>query len=451
MILILKGMRMKKITMSAVALTAIMGSFSSVSAADGINILDNIKVDGQIRPRYEGVDDGNSATANANALTARTKLKASANLLGVDGLSASVGIISVNNFGYHEYNWAVDKTTTPATFTPGYTDGSKPYTIVADPQAAMISNAEVNYKTGDTLIHAGRGQVNLDNQRFIGTVGWRQLERSYDSVFVANNSIKNLSVLAAWVYGLQGVSANPTADTNTILLHAAYTVMPALKITAYDYMIASNGRSNDVGCDTYGLALTGKVKMNAISLNYRAEYAMQTDATMSIHDGDRKANADYINLDVSGNFQGILAGVNYELQSGTEADSNAHRTFATPLGTNHKFNGWADQFLKTPKGGLQDMNLHIGYKAKGFGKVLAVYHQFTADKAMQAASGTGTSDDLGSEIDFLYANKIPGVNNLTGLAKYASYSGGDVKDATKAYTNDVTKIWFGLDYKFATK
>jgi len=432
---------MKKITMSAVALTAIMGSFSSVSAADGINILDNIKVDGQIRPRYEGVDDGNSNTENANAFTARTKLKASANLLGVDGLSASVGIISVNNFGSHEYNWN----------TSDYRTDGKKYSTVMDPQYAMISNAAINYTMDKTTLHAGRGQVNLDNQRFIGTVGWRQLERSYDSVFVANNSIKNLSVLAAWVYGYQGVVEGETVDTNTVLLHAAYTVMPALKITAYDYMIASNGRSNDVGCDTYGLALTGKVKMNAISLNYRAEYAMQTDATMSIHDGDRKANADYINLDVSGNFQGILAGVNYELQSGTENDSTANRTFSTPLGTNHKFNGWADQFLKTPKGGLQDMNLHIGYKAKGFGKVLAVYHQFTADKAMQAASGTGTSDDLGSEIDFLYANKIPGVNNLTGLAKYASYSGGDVKDATKAYTNDVTKIWFGLDYKFATK
>jgi len=420
---------MKKITMSAVALTAIMGSFSSVSAADGINILDNIKVDGQIRPRYETVDDGRSVTANANALTARTKLKASANLLGVDGLSTSVGIISVNNFGYHEYN-ALDGN--------NYTDGSKPYAVVVDPQYAMISNAEVNYKTGATLIHAGRGQVNLDNQRFIGTVGWRQLERSYDSVFVANNSIKNLSVLAAWVYGFQGVKANPTADTNTVLLHAAYTVSPMLKVTAYDYMIASFA-------DTYGLALTGNVKMSGASINYRAEYAMQKDATMEIHDVSRKANADYFNLDVSGNIQGILAGVNYEFQSGTEADSTANRTFSTPLGTNHKFNGWADKFLATPKGGLQDMNLHIGYKAKGFGKVLAVYHQFTADQNMVA--GTGTSDDLGSELDLLYANKVPGVNNLNGLVKYASYSGGDVD----GYTSDVTKIWLGLDYKFSTK
>jgi len=63
-----------------------------------------MKLKGEIRPRYENVDDGKSATENANAYTVRTKLAVSANLLGVDGLSANVGIISVNNFGSHEYN-----------------------------------------------------------------------------------------------------------------------------------------------------------------------------------------------------------------------------------------------------------------------------------------------------------------------------------------------------------
>lgn len=424
---------MKKITMSAVALTAIMGSFSSVSAADGINILDDLKVDGQIRPRYEMVDDGNSGTANANAYTARTKLKVTGNLLDVDGLSASVGIISVNNFGSHEYNWN----------GTSYNDGSKNYATVMDPQAAMISNAEINYKVGDTLLHAGRGQVNLDNQRFIGTVGWRQFERSYDTVFVANNSIKNLSVLAAWVYGYQGVSEGETIDTNTVLLHAAYTVMPELKITAYDYMIANTH-------DTYGLALTGKVKLDAVKLNYRAEYAVQKDASMEIHTQTPttgKADASYYNLDLGANVSGILAGINYEFLSGSTGTDNK-TNFDPTLGTNHKFNGWADKFFvgnSGPIGGLIDANVRLGYKAKGFGKLLAVYHDFTADKKM--ATATATSDDLGSEIDVVYVNKIPGVNGLTGMLKYADYSKGTIT----GYTNDVQKFWAQLDYKFSTK
>jgi len=313
----------------------------------------------------------------------------------------------------------------------------------------MISNAEINYKIEDTTLHAGRGQVNLDNQRFIGTVGWRQLERSYDSVFVANNSVKNLSVLAAWVYGLQGVgsmpnpAANPllgtdTYDTNTVLLHAAYTVMPALKVTAYDYMIAG-------AHDTYGLALTGNVKLDMAKLNYRAEYALQKDSTMEIHNSNGKADAHYYNLDLGANVSGILAGANYEVLSANsnykDDGTTAQNAFSTPLATGHKFNGWADKFLNTPAGGLQDLNFRLGYKAKGLGKLLAVYHNFTTDKNM------GNKSDLGSEIDAVYVNKIPGVNGLTGMLKYADYSKGTVA----GYTKDTTKFWAMLDYKFATK
>ena len=435
--------------MSAVALTAIMGSVSTVSAANGVNILDGVKVKGQIRPRFESVDDGNSATANAKAYTARTKLNVTGNLFGVDGLAASVGIISVNNFGSHEYNWK----------GTNYTDGTKPYAKVIDPQTAMISNAEINYVTGKTVVHAGRGQVNLDNQRFIGTVGWRQLERSYDSVFVANNSVKNLSVLAAWVYGLAGVGSSTTLDAKTALIHVAYKVSNALNITAYDYMVSANGRavgltnSGGVGADTYGVALTGKINMGA-KLSYRAEYAMQKDATLKMQElpnngnaANYKADANYMNLDVGANISGILAGVNYEFLSGSTG-TDGKTNFIPLLGTNHKFNGWADKFFVGnlgPQGGLKDMNARIGYKAKGFGKFLAIYHQFTADKVM--AAGTTTSDDLGTELDMVYANKIPGVNGLSGLIKYASYSKGKVN----GYTSDVKKAWLGLDYKFSTK
>ncbi|MBA1432654.1 MAG: hypothetical protein FAF04_03445 [Epsilonproteobacteria bacterium] len=437
---------MKKITMSAVALTAIMGSFSSVSAADGINILDDLKLDAQIRPRWENVDDGNSDTANANAYTARTKLKVTGNLLDVDGLSASVGIISVNNFGSHTYNW--DK-------SGQYTDGTKPYAIVGDPQAAMISNAEINYKTGDTVLHAGRDQVNLDNQRFIGTVGWRQLERSYDSVFVANNSIKNLSVLAAWVYGYAGVGGTTTTDANSILLHAVYKVNEALNITAYDYMLATS-QFDGAGFDIYGAALTGKTALSGVKLNYRAEYAVQKDASMKIHDtpatADQfKADADYYNLDLGANISGVLVGVNYEFLSGSTGTDNKSN-FIPLLGTNHKFNGWADVFFvgnTGPEGGLIDANARLGYTAKGFGKLLAVYHDFTADKKM--ATTTGTSDDLGSEIDVMYVNKIPGVNGLTGMLKYADYSKGADMTGFDNVTHDSTKIWAQLDYKFSTK
>jgi len=409
---------MKKILMSAVALTAIMGTGTTLSAAnDGINILNDVKIKGQIRPRVEYVDVVDNGKTAAKSFTARTHLVVSAGLLGVENLSATIGLQSVNNFGYTDY-------------APANTKGNVAYDKIVDPQGAMLSEASIDYAMGKTALHAGRSQVNLDNQRFIGTVGWRQMERSYDTVYAANSSVKNLSLLAAYVYGFAGVAGTTTTDTSSVLLHAKYKVMNELSVTGYGYLLSSIH-------NTYGLALTGKVDMGA-KLSYRAEYAIQSDATLQTGSAAKpKADANYMNLDLGANISGILAGVNYEVLSGTNG-TDGKTQFTTPLATGHKFNGWADKFLATPAGGLQDANLRIGYKAKGFGKVLAVYHAFTADEKM------GSEDDLGTEIDAVYVNKIPNVKNLTGLVKLASYAGGKVG----GYKTDVTKAWVQLDYKF---
>jgi len=418
---------MKRLLLSMAAVPLMVGSLSvSASADDGINILNDVKIKGEIRPRFETAQVSDNQKDRANAFTARTHLVVSAGLLGIDNLTATIGLQSVNNFGYANYN--------------STNNGKTDYDVIKDPNFAMLSEASIDYTVDKTALHVGRSQINLDNQRFIGTVGWRQVERSYDTVYAANSSVKNLNLLAAYVYGFQGVGASPTTNSNSVLLHAKYKVMDELSITAYDYMLAVGAQGID--SDTYGVALTGKVNVGA-KLSYRAEYAVQKDPTMELGPTNLTADADYYNLDLGANISGILAGVNYEVLSGTDG-TDGKTTFNPALGTNHKFNGWADVFYvaNKPVGGLKDANVRLGYKAKGFGKVLAVYHDFTADKDM--ASATGVTDDLGSEIDVVYVNAIPGVKNLKGLVKYASYSKGDAT----GYTNDKTVGWVQLDYKF---
>ena len=112
---------MKKIIISAVALTAIMGSVSTISA-DGINILDDMKISGELRPRYETVKVQDSKKDDANAFTARIRLAVQANLFGVENLKTKVGITTVNNFGVDHY--------APA---------SSDYEKVVDPSQAMLS------------------------------------------------------------------------------------------------------------------------------------------------------------------------------------------------------------------------------------------------------------------------------------------------------------------------
>ncbi len=421
---------MKKIVKMSLAVAMISGLGAvSAQAADGVNILDNVKVKGQIRPRYEGVND--SVHTNANAFTARTKLTINAGLFGVNGLSTALGIISVNNFGATNYNAGKGG--------HGNATNNSTYAKVVDPQAAMLSEAAINYKTGKLAAHFGRSNINLDNQRFIGTVGWRQLERSYDTSSLAYND-KKLSLLGAFIYGYAGVKGVTTTNTHSVILHAVYKVMPELKVTGYGYLIGSTS-------DTYGLALTGKVKAGA-KFTYRAEYAIQQDPSIKTPGTAKaKVKGSYINLDLGANISGLLLGVNYESLSGqTGTGTSVKAGFNPALGTNHKFNGWADVFYvgknSAPTEGLVDMNFRAGYKAKGFGKLLAVYHMFDAES---------TSGTFGSEIDVVYVNKIPGVNKLNGLLKYASYTADSANSGTTALSrgsNDVTKMWVGLDYKF---
>jgi hypothetical protein len=425
---------MNKLLLSMAALPLVIGGLSVTASADeGISILNDVKLKGEIRPRYEYAALKGNGKEAAEAYTVRTHLVVSAGVLDIANLTTTIGIQSVNNFGSDKYN-STD-------------NGELQYDVIKDPQHAMLSEASLDYTINKSALHVGRSQVNLDNQRFIGTVGWRQNERSYDTAYIANNSIENLNLLAAYVWGLQGVGAQATADTNTILLHGDYKVIDALSVTAYDYMIADKH-------DTLGIALTGNVATSGAKLEYRAEYAMQNNATMNIHGGTKaKADADYMNFDLGANLSGILAGINYEILSGKKIGEpvGGKTNFQPTLGTNHKFNGWADIFYVAdnggngPTGGLQDMNIRLGYTAPNFGKILAVYHEFKADEKMSAA--VGTTDDLGSEFDILYTNKLPTIKDLSALVKYASYS----KGKATGYTNDKRVAWLMFDYKFATK
>lgn len=416
---------MRRVLLSVVVTPLLMGSFSALSASEGVTILDDLELSGEFRPRYERVDVKDNGKDTANALTTKTTLTLKASLLGVEGLSTNVGVTSVNNFGYDNYN--------------STSNGKTEYDVIVDPQQAMMSDANIEYKMGKTLFHAGRSAINLDNQRFIGTVGWRQMPRAYDTLYVSDSSINNLNLLAAYVYGFQGVKEQSEAiDTKSAILHATYKVSDMLNITAYDYMLGSIS-------DTLGVALNGGITAGA-KISYRLEYAKQKDATLEYKVEDVKADASYFMADLGANYNGFIAGVNYECLSGSNGD-DGKTAFNPVLGTNHKFNGWADMFYvaNKPLGGLRDMNVRLGYANKSFGKLLAFYHDFKADEKM--ASANGMSDDLGSEFDILYSNPIPAVKNLTGLVKFAAYSKGDVT----GYTNDVQKLWLMLDYKFSIK
>jgi len=405
--------------------TAILMSFApaaSYASSDGMSVMDNIKVKGELRPRYEMVDEDN-AKSNANALTNRLVIGVNADLFGTKWLSGYAEMTDVHaaNNNYNSTN-----------------NGQTGISVVADPSQTRITQSYLDFKYGKTIFRAGRQIVNLDNLRFIGSVNWRQMPQSLDAYAVVDNTIDKLDILAAYVTQVNTVKADSSNSfqTSTVVLHAKYKASKAINVTGYGYLIGSLH-------DTYGLALTGKTGMSGTKLSYRVEYAMQTDASMeTASQGKPKADADYMNLKVDANMSGLLLGAMYEVLSGSNGTDNK-TAFSTPLATLHGQNGWADNFLATPTEGLVDMNVTIGYKAKGFGLAKAVYHDYSSDVG---------SINYGTEFDLLYKNSVPGVKNLNGMVKAALYSGGD-SVASGNYTKqatDKTVFWVMLDYKFGS-
>jgi len=412
--------------------TAIMMTAGAVSAqaADGIKIFDDLKFKGELRPRYQYTDREASTASAGSTLTNRTNLNINAGLLGVDGLRATVELNSVNDFG------TLDQTT---------------HQTAAEAAVAKVSQANIEYSDDGVKATLGRKTLNLDNQRFIGSVGWKQ---NFQTLDLASVSYKNESfnAIAAYVYGVNAIGDDGNGNeslvygggvtsgtTKSAIINASYKIAAPIKLTAYGYLLGSVS-------NTYGIAATGKIAASeGMKFKYRAEYAMQTDPSFETKSKGKPTNVDstYINLDLGANFSGILAGINYEVLS---ANKNYATTggpaLQTNLATKHKFNGWADLFLKTPAQGLKDLNLMVGYKAKGFGVAKVIYHDFKSDE---------DSIDYGTELDLIYKNKLPGFQNVAGMLKAGFYSAGDTvaQGNNAGQAKDVSKIWAMLDYKFS--
>lgn len=396
----------------ATAMMMSVGTISAQAADDGISIFDNVKVSGEIRPRYEYVDQDN--TNDANALTNRLTLGVNADLFGTDWLSTYVEMTDVHNLN-NNYNSTAN----------GETD----HAVVADPEQTRLTQSYVDLKYKKTKLRYGRQMFNLDNLRFIGAVAWRQMPQTYDATTIFDSSIEGLDLMASYVTQVNTITT-ATKDQDSVLLNAKYKAMDALTVTGYGYLLENFG-------DTYGVALTGNPKISdTLTLNYRAEYAMMGDASLTENPTatQKNADADYYNLELGMNMSGILAGINYEVQSGdSDTTDGENNTFSTPYGTNHAHNGWADKFLATPAQGLVDLNVMVGYKNKDIGLLKAIYHDFSSDV---------DSVDYGTEIDLLYKRAIPGVKGLVGMLKYADYD-------ADTHSVDTQKIWAMLDYKFS--
>lgn len=405
-------------------LATVLGPLSGALAAesDSSSFIDAVaggKPILTLRPRYEHVEQDGKPD-NADAFTMRT-------LFGWEtrswyGLSARIEGINVGHAFGQEYN--------------DTQNGKTSFPTVADPDDTDINQIYADY-TGvpDTRIRLGKQSIKLDNVRFVGNVDFRQVMQVFTGLTLANRSLPNTELYAAHLWRLKTVFAQQQ-QIRFEIAHADWSWKPGNHLMAYGYFLDSAKTVSTTGFANNSNQIIGARADGAYPLTeswkvlYTGEYAKQD----SYADGDNRIDAPYERLGGGAQWQDYFLRFDYE-RLGSNVGTYG---FQTPLGTNHLFQGWADQFLTTPPQGIRDWYVSAGaplWKVK----LYTEYHWFKTDFG---------DVNYGQELDFGATMPIPNVKGLLSKFEFAYFTEGDPLSSASARKRDTTKIWVTFLYNF---
>lgn len=371
--------------------------------------------DARLRYEHVGQDD---LPEDADAVTLRLR----------SGLSAQTGSFSALIEGHGTLAIKGD-------YYDGLEGSAAVRPIVADPQNIGLSRAQLQFHSGGMTLTAGRQNILLDDERFVGAAAFRQNIQTFDAVR-AEWSGAGLKADASYVWsvrtiwGIDGAGARQQAISGDTLLLNLSGKTPIGTLTGFGYLIDEDEavlQGYRLSSQTYGLRLVGAHAFSpSLKLSWQGSYARQSD----YHNNPNDFGVDYSLADIGLDIEKFRIGVGREVLG---ADEGAALTsFQTPLSTAFKFNGWADKFLTTPPDGLRDLYASAGYARPFKGTVKAIslqatWHHYESDRIVR---------DYGDEWNLLATAKV-GKTLLS--ARYADYQ-------ADGFGADTHKFWLQMDW-----
>lgn len=313
-------------------------------------------------------------------------------------------------------------------------NGKTGFPTVTDPPSIEINQAWLGWKAPAGSLTLGRQRLQFDNQRWVGNVGWRQNEQTFDAIAAEWKPSTPVLVRYAWLDRVHRVSSDEAIDPlarerslDTHVVDLGYTrgedQWGAYWIAHQDRDVAS------ASSRTLGLRWVRSHVVDTRGWGWRVEAARQSDHA----DNPLSFSHGYWLVEPWMKWRGVTWRLGHEHLGG-----NGTHALQTPLATLHAFNGWADKFLATPPAGLDDSYLGAGgsmgrkaWRAKATWAV--AFHDYR---------GAAGDADLGSELDASLA--YPFSRSLAGLLKIADYRAG-------AWSRDTRKLWLQLEWTPAAK
>ena len=298
-------------------------------------------------------------------------------------------------------------------------NGETDRAVVPDPESTEVNQVFVRYDGWENVTPTlGRQILLLDNQRFVGPVGWRQNYQTYDAVRMDARPAEDIDLFYAYLDNVNRIFGDdsPVGDArmSSHLFNGSWNTGLG-KWTAYWYYLDTDAFAA-FSTSTVGARWAGDFDATEDwGVGGTAEYAVQRD----VEDNPADVDANYAFGELAAAHRGTRFALGYELLEGSGAPGDK---FSTPLATLHAFNGWADQFLITPDTGLEDLYASISGSVQDYRWSL-IWHDFRSDSG---------SLDYGSELDALVTRKVS-ERVRVGL-KLASYSADD-------FAQDTFKLW----------
>ncbi|MCH8542998.1 MAG: hypothetical protein LAT61_05465 [Alcanivorax sp.] len=395
--------RLAAVVLCCISLTGVR----SVAAGEADTLVEALtegNVSLGVRYRYEQVRQSDLFDNNAYANTVRSRL--SYNSGSWQGLRLTVEMDHVGYLTEQRFN--------------NTRNGRTDFPVVADPKGADLNQLALDYRFSDTSgATLGRQRINLNNQRFIGGVGWRQNEQTFDAASIDVVAPGGVKVRYIWIdqvrriFGPEQGGPPASFDSDSHLLHLSGKV-GALELSGYAYALDLD-EAPAMSSLTTGLRVSTRPVWQELTFPITVEYARQRDYA----DNPVDFGADYLLTEVG------IAHKGYGLTVGREslgADKDAGVALQTPLATMHAFQGFTDLFLTTPDDGVVDQYLRVSGPV-GPVSLTVASHWFEAD--------TG-GDRYGREINVSAGWQARPWLHL--LVKAADYQARD-------FATDTSKLW----------